>query len=468
MTASTLTSINISSNIINTNMLYVSSIFIQLYEYNSTTIIDNYNKNVLLLNSTTNTINISGLIAQNGTYIDFLNYSGIEYNIITDGPNNNYLSNNSFLKVYYTTLNGLNRWIAPSYYVALPLEDIIINISTTPTNRIMSLPFGGIGSVNVNWGDGVLLNYTASPITHTYPITPAYYSIRVSGYATSFGNIAGYTGNILISSVSNWGTLGLTSLQGAFSGATNLVSVPSTLLNYVTNIGYMFNNANSFNQNISSWNTSNVTNMTNIFASARIFNQDISPWNTSNVTNMNNVFNGATNFNQNISSWKTSNVSTMDGIFTAASSFNQDISPWDTLNVTNMANMFFNASSFNQNISSWKTKNVTNMNAMFFGAGNFNQDISPWSTSNVSSMTSMFNGATLFNQNISVWDTSKVNNMIRMFQNTSFFNQNLYNWNVQNVLFPNANNIFCGSPGMLARPPNEIPQFIYTPINLGC
>ena len=48
--------------------------------------------------------------------------------------------------------------------------------------------------------------------------------------ATSFGDTGGYAGAILISYVTEWGTIGITSLQGAFTGATNLVYVPSTIL----------------------------------------------------------------------------------------------------------------------------------------------------------------------------------------------------------------------------------------------
>ena len=76
----------------------------------------------------------------------------------------------------------------------------------------------------------------------------------------------------------------------------------------IEDMGYMFYEAQNFNQDLSAWDVSNVTSMQYMFYNAHDFNQDLSTWDVSNVTYMYGMFYEATSFNQDLSSWDVSNV----------------------------------------------------------------------------------------------------------------------------------------------------------------
>ena len=354
---------NISINTVNVSTASAASIIRPIQQYDST-ISNNFGKNILLRSSTISTVNLLSS-APNGTFINFINGSGANYNIITTGPISNNLSTNTLLTGFYTNIDGLG-WIAPSFYTAatqpppVDISSMAINIYVSSATQFstLTLPFGGISSINVSWGNGQsTLNATTAP-TNSYS-TIGNYTIKISGRASSFGNDIGYTGAYLISSVSQWGTLEFSSLKGAFFGASNLVSVPTDIPSTVSDLSGMFASASQFNQDISGWNTLNVSNMSFMFYNASTFNQDISGWNTSSVTTMEYMFYSALSFNNNSQPliWSTSNVSSMDSLF-AFTPFNQDISGWNTSKVTNMTAMFYDASQFNQDISGWNVSNI--------------------------------------------------------------------------------------------------------------
>jgi surface protein len=75
----------------------------------------------------------------------------------------------------------------------------------------------------------------------------------------------------------------------------------------VTNMSYMFYNAQNFNQDISGWKVANVTDMSYMFYNALDFNQDISGWNVANVTDMTNMLNytklSSTNYDSILNTW---------------------------------------------------------------------------------------------------------------------------------------------------------------------
>ena len=180
-------------------------------------------------------------------------------------------------------------------------------------------------------------------------------------------------------------------------------------------------------------NTCAITDMSALFENATTFNQDISGWDVSNVTNMSGMFHYAEKFNQPIGRWDVSNVTNMSYMFDKATSFNQPIGECDVSNVTTMRQMFNNATDFNQPIGEWDVSSVTNMMFMFFSAYSFNQPIGEWDVSNVTIMNAMFYSAINFNQPIGEWDVSNVTNMLQIFYNAKKFNQSIEDWNIINI-----------------------------------
>jgi surface protein len=323
---------------------------------------------------------------------------------------------------------------------------MVLTYNTAYGGSTLSLPLSG-GSVTVNWGDGTV----NTSLTHTYASAGSQ-TVSISGTATHYGNVNGYTGNMGITAVASFGDLGMTDLSGAFDGASHLTSAPAALPPGATNLNHMFAGATAFNQPIGTWNTASVTDMagmfTNGFGPPTAFDQPIGTWNTGAVTDMAGMFAGATAFNQPIGTWNTASVTDMAGMFAGSSAFNQPIGGWDTASVTSMNSMFgqtsidtccepaqaLNASAFNQPIGNWNTAAVTDMGGMFWGASTFNQPIGSWNTARVANMSNMFHGASVFNQPIRTWNTSALGGgMDFMFDGASRFNQPIGSWNTARV-----------------------------------
>ncbi|AXI99835.1 Por secretion system C-terminal sorting domain-containing protein [Cyclonatronum proteinivorum] len=231
-------------------------------------------------------------------------------------------------------------------------------------------------------------------------------------------------------------------LDALLTANPNNPEFATTCTSGILDMSSLFQNRQTFNQPIGSWDVSSVTNMSNMFSEARAFNQDIGSWNVSSVTRMDGMFMVAFAFDRDIGSWNVSSVTDMVNMFNAAIAFNQDIGSWNVSSVTDMSNMFRDARVFNHDIGSWDVSSVTNMQFMFLRAMLFNQDIGSWDVSSVTGMQAMFN-TTPFNQNIGSWDVSNVTQMVGMFRDNSAFNQDIGNWDVSSVtdmsnMFTNA------------------------------
>jgi surface protein len=361
-----------------------------------------------------------------------------------------------------------------------------------PGNLTVTLPLYGMVDVTVEWGDSTMDNYTtAGDKTHTYA-TDGFKNIVIINYLTEFGKgSSSYQSVDRLIQVISFGEIGLTSLAGAFNGASNLIEVPDNLpiTSSITSLAYTFKDATSFNdEGVITWDVSSVTDMTSTFENAQAFNQNIHDWDVSNVTLIENIFKNAILFNKPLNLWDISQIISFNSVFENASAFNQSIQSWNISNGSSFVNMFkgalaFNQSlggwsfntnplvnidvssmfngaiSFNQPIQSWNTSrfaitsymfannyfnqlisdwdvsNVSDFSYMFYNNNSFNKNINRWILSSSSSiiLTSMFNGATSFNQNIGNWNVSQVINMDNMFYSATSFNQDLNRWDVSST-----------------------------------
>eukprot|EP00949_MAST-11_sp_MAST-11-sp1_P003009 g3009.t1 len=182
--------------------------------------------------------------------------------------------------------------------------------------------------------------------------------------------------------------------------------------------------AESIYGHISEWDTSNVTMMSGIFAGTHenynTFNGDISKWNTLKVSALERTFFFASNFNSDLSKWNTSKVSTLEQTFYSASNFNGDLSKWDTSKVSTLQNSesmdgvdVGHVESVDSALHKWDTSKVETLYNTFYRASNFNGNLSMWDTSKVTTLYQTFSIARNFNGDLSKWDTSKVSTLYR-------------------------------------------------------
>jgi len=275
-----------------------------------------------------------------------------------------------------------------------------------------------------------------------------------------------------------------TAVNNSMLYAMNYLTDDYTIIctSLVTQMNNLFKDK-SFNQNISSWDTSSVTTMQymfgqdNVFGGRLPFNQDISRWNVGKVSNFANMFSNvafnqpigawnigetatninmyrmfwASTFNQPIGSWNMSKVISMQGMFQGVipgvgtrgkSVFNQDISSWDVSKVTGM-DYLFEYSQFNQNISGWNTASLLTMPGLFYDNDVFNYSLDSWNVSKVNDMQSAFAEGG-YDKPLNSWDVRSVTQFQRMFQNSKF-NQPLDNWQMRTTGGINFEEMFRGS-----------------------
>ncbi|MEL0225888.1 MAG: BspA family leucine-rich repeat surface protein, partial [Flavobacteriaceae bacterium] len=230
--------------------------------------------------------------------------------------------------------------------------------------------------------------------------------------------------------ISNWDLSNVTNMESMFNGALNFnQDIGGWDVSNVTNLKSVFKFATNFDQDLGGWDVSSATTLEEIFNAANAFTNGgtntINYWDTSNVTNLGYTFAGASSFNQDIGSWDTTNVTSFEQTFAGATVFNQNIGVWDTSSLDECYSMFEGATAFNNggsdSIKDWDVSRVTIFSYMFDSASAFNQDIGDWDVSSVTAgnMDNMFSSATVFNQDLSQWCVTTITSTPTDFSSSS-------------------------------------------------
>ena len=237
--------------------------------------------------------------------------------------------------------------------------------------------------------------------------------------------------------------------------ATNSYPANRIVTTRVTELNNLFENNNTFNQDIWNWDTSNVTSTIYTFRQAYAFNQDINYWDVSKVRDMSWMFLVASAFNKPLNRWNTSNVENMADMFAVTYNFNQDISNWDVSKVNTMRHMFAYTTNYNKPLTNWNTSNVRNMDRMFWESKAFNQPVAHLNISNVTTMVGMFSNNPVFNQPLNGWGSKLHNNvnLTNTFRGTTAFNQPLDQWNIWIKLDSHLTTMFSGATAFKTNQP---------------
>lgn len=173
---------------------------------------------------------------------------------------------------------------------------VLVFDTSLESGEQITLPLYGTVNCSVDWGDGDSNDYTTTgDKTHTYS-SGGTYTVEITGTLTQFGKGGAYGNSAKLTQCTSFGATGLTSLVGAFWGATNLTVVPATLPSTITVIAQAFYGATSFVSGVSGWDVTNVTNYFQAFNGATSFNDDLSSWDTENSGGFNTTFSGCTAF----------------------------------------------------------------------------------------------------------------------------------------------------------------------------
>jgi hypothetical protein len=194
------------------------------------------------------------------------------------------------------------------------------------------------GATSFDWPGRIELHLDSATTTEAmFANTPNMYGI-IQGHLRSDGTETFYTGNV-------------TNMSRMFESSAVLEVHLNT--DSVTTMEAMFKNAIG----------SPITKVFDLVS--HVIGNAYYTWNTANVTNFSEMFSGANTFNGDLSSFDTSSGEDFSQMFKNATIYNQDITGWDVSSSQDMSEMFSGASALRQNIRLWTPEPTTSFTNMF-------------------------------------------------------------------------------------------------------
>jgi len=150
------------------------------------------------------------------------------------------------------------------------------------------------------------------------------------------------------SDISSLNTGNVTNMRDMFNGATSFnQDIGAWNVSLVSIFNDMFKNATSFNQYIGNWTIKTVVNssvsMEGMFKGATAYNQPLTNWNTEWVSDMKYMFQNASSFNQDISSLNLTNNPSMNDMLLGSGldceKFSQSLIGWNALSAGTVRNL---------------------------------------------------------------------------------------------------------------------------------
>jgi surface protein len=267
-------------------------------------------------------------------------------------------------------------------------DDFVLVMETTTASETVTIPCQNNGTFNatIDWGDGsttsTITAWNDADLVHVYA-SAGDHTIRISG---TFPNIYfnGGGDKLKLKKVLNWGDTGLTRINNAFAGCSNLTEVTSngnTNTSAITNFNLLFNACTALaSVDVSGFNTSNATSFRSLFfGCSSLTDIDVSAFDTSSCTDFSSMFRSSTSLeNVDVSGFDTSSATNLSvfgaGMFQNCTALNPiDISDWNITSLLDAANLLSGANSalttaeYDATLVAWEAQAYNNNVPVHFG-----------------------------------------------------------------------------------------------------